>query len=112
MKNEKRSNENELEKDCFNVSCCPTESVVGKTSQCCESIGRDWDCRSKMAECMKKCRWFPLIPVVIGVLFMLLGVYLDVEVTRVLWMIFAGLITFMGILGLGMMRAMKKACSG
>ena len=66
------------------------------------------DCSSMMRECMKGCRWFPLIPVILGILFLLLGYYLDAEITRILWMIAAGFLILMGTFCLLMMSKMIR----
>ena len=78
----------------------------------CEGMSESSDCGSKMAECMKKCKWFPLIPVIFGVVLLLLGYYLDAETTRILWMIAAGFVIFLGIFGLVMIGRMKGMCCG
>jgi hypothetical protein len=59
---------------------------------------------------MGKCRWFPLVPVVFGVILLLLGYYLDAEITRVLWMAVAGLTVLLGTFGFIMMSRIKAAC--
>ncbi len=99
---EKTSNENK---------CCGTvedkQEMTEMMDKCCEGMSDTDDCGSKMAECMKKCRWFPLIPVVFGVVLLLLGYYLDAEITRVLWMIAAGFVILLGTFGLVMVSRMK-----
>jgi hypothetical protein len=65
------------------------------------------DCSSKMGECMKKCRWFPLVPVILGAALLLLGYYLDAEITRILWMIVAGLVILMGTVGFVMISKIR-----
>jgi hypothetical protein len=80
--------------------------------KCCESAGETSDCRSMMSGCMKKCRWFPLFPVVIGILFLLLGYYLNAEITRILSMVAAGFVIFVGTFGFLMMSRMKRICCG
>lgn len=50
-----------------------------------------------MRECMKACRWCSFMPVFFGVILFLLGYFLDAEVVRILWLIFAGFIVLMGI---------------
>lgn len=56
--------------------------------------------------------WFPLAPIVIGLILFALGWYVNPEVTRVLWIIASGLIISMGammwIMGTLMFRAWKK----
>jgi hypothetical protein len=63
-----------------------------------------------MAGCMKMCRWFPLVPVILGITLLLLGYYLDASITRVLWMFAAGFIALLGFLGLILAEKMKKMC--
>jgi hypothetical protein len=104
---EKRSNKN---------GCCGTEAdshqVAEMMAKCCEGMSGPGDCGSMMAECMKKCRWFPLIPVVLGALLFLLGYYLNAETTRILWMIVSGLVIIFGTFGFVMISGMKKTCCG
>ncbi len=104
---EKTSNENK---------CCGTvedkQKMAEMMDKCCEGMSGTDDCGSKMAECMKKCRWFPLIPVVFGVVLLLLGYYLDAEITRVLWMITAGFVILLGTFGLVMVSRMKGIYCG
>jgi hypothetical protein len=80
------------------------------TAECCEGVNRPGDCGNMMAECMKKCRWFPLTAVIIGVSLLLLGYYLDAEVTRILWMIATGLVVLTGTLGVLMISISKRMC--
>ncbi|MHC4656452.1 MAG: hypothetical protein ACYS91_15775 [Planctomycetota bacterium] len=101
---EKRSDEGKYEE-----KCCESTGD-SKMAECCESMGGDGDCRSRMGECMMECRWFPLIPVVLGILLLLLGYYLNTEITRILWMIAAGFVILMGTFGLLMMSKMKTIC--
>ena len=61
-----------------------------------------------MQECMKGCRWCPLIPVILGIVFFLLGYYFNAEIIRVLWMIGSGIMIFMGLLCLIMMNIMMR----
>lgn len=78
--------------------------------KCCEGMSGKNDCRSMMAECMKKCRWFPLMPVIFGIVLLLLGNYLDAEIIRILWMIAAGLLILLGTFGFVMMSLSKRMC--
>jgi hypothetical protein len=107
---EKRNDEKKFAERCCDTSCC---EGLGKSkmAECCESAGGD-DYHSKMGDCMKGCRWFPLVPVVFGVILLLLGYYLDAEITRVLWMAVAGLTVLLGTFGLIMMSRIKGACCG
>lgn len=106
--NENRTNDNETENKNPDISCCGVQGFAGMAGQCCVSAGEGVDCRSMMAECMKGCRWFPLIPVVLGILLLLLGYYLDAEVTRILWMGAAGFLILMGTFALLMMSRMTR----
>jgi len=91
---EKTSNENK---------CCGTvedkQKMAEMMDKCCEGMSGTDDCSSMMSKCMKKCRWFPLIIVIVGIFLLLLGYYLDAKVIRILWMILSGLIILMGVLG-------------
>ena len=84
---EKTSNDNKF---------CGTEedkwNMAEMMEKCCEGMSGTDDCSSMMSECMKGCRWFPLMPLIVGIVFFMLGYYLDAEITRILWMIFAGLL--------------------
>jgi hypothetical protein len=76
--------------------------------KCCEGMSGSGDCGSMMAECMKKCRWFPLILLIVGIFLFLLAYYLDAEITRILWMAVAGLIILLGTFGLIMTSIISK----
>ncbi len=91
------------------AECCEGKDGV---TDCCESMSETDKCNSMMAECMKKCRWFPLVLVIFGVVFLLLGYYLDAEVTRTLWMILSALIIIVGTAGLVMMKICCKTTGG
>ena len=93
--------------------CCDTSGWNGQgmleaMAECCGDIRGKGESRSMMSGCMKMCRWFPLIPVILGILFLLLGYYLDAEVTRILWMLAAGFLILMGTFCLLMMNLSKK----
>ncbi len=109
---EKRNNENKFAENCCDTSCCGGQSTSEAMAECCEGMSGPGDCRSMMAECMKKCRWFPLIPMIIGVTFLLLGYYLNAEVTRILWIIAAGLVVLAGTFGFIMMSIGGRICCG
>ncbi len=104
---EKISNEKKFQGG-LNMSCCGTQGSQEAIPDCCKSIGGDDNCRSMMNQCMKGCRWFPFVPLVLGIAFLTLGYFLNPEITRILWMIAAGFVILMGILGLIMMSNMKK----
>ncbi|MFC1794673.1 hypothetical protein ACFL3Q_13915 [Planctomycetota bacterium] len=103
-----RNNENKFAEQCCDTSCWGGQGMPEMMTKCCEGMSGPGDSRSMMAGCMKMCRWFPLIPVILGIAFLLLGYYLDASITRVLWMLFAGFVALMGIFGLIMMGRMKK----
>ncbi|MHC4328902.1 MAG: hypothetical protein ACYSWW_12380 [Planctomycetota bacterium] len=104
---EERKNENEFAAKCCHTSCCvdPSDTEI---AECGQTAGGGGGCHSMMG----KCRWFPLIPVVLGVVLLLLGYCLDAEITRVLWMAVAGLTVLLGTFGLIMMGRIKGACCG
>jgi hypothetical protein len=113
MDNEKKqSSEKKPAGGWWDTGYCGPQGRFGAFQGCCEGASEAPDCRSMMAMCMKACRWLPLIPVTIGVLFLLLGFYFDAEVTRGLWMIFGASLTSMGILGLIMAGMMRNMCRG
>ena len=103
--NESKFTERSGEKRCFDGKGM-FEAMAG----CCGGMSGPGDGRAMMAECMRKCRWFLLIPVIIGVLLLLLGYVLDAEVTRVLWMTAAGLVILMGAFGFLIMSLGKRPC--
>ena len=49
----------------------------------------------------------PFVPVILGIVLLLLGYYLDAEVIRILWIVVAGLIILLGTFGLVMISRMK-----
>ena len=105
---EKRNDENKFAEKYCDTSCCGGQGMSEAMAECCEGMSGPGDCSSMMAECMKKCRWFPLIPVIFGIVLLLLGYYLDAEITRILWMIAAGLLILMGTFCLLMMSKMIR----
>jgi hypothetical protein len=97
--------------------CCDTSGWNGRSmyeamAGCCEGMRGSGGSGSIMAGCMKMCGLFPLIPVILGVLLLLLGYYLDAEITRILWMVAAGFLILMGTFCLLMMSKMIKICRG
>lgn len=101
---ETKYNNNESGTKSPDFSCCGGKSI----RDCCESMGRGIDCRYMVGECMKGFRWFPLIPVILGILLLLLGYYLDAGITRILWMAAAGFLILMGTFALLMMSRMTR----
>lgn len=113
MDNEKKqSNEQKSTESWWGTTCCGSQGSSEAFQSCCEEVRGAPDCRSMMDKCVKGCRWLPLVPVTIGVLFLLLGYCIDAEVIRVLWMILAGLTILVGAFVLLMMRLMIRACTG
>jgi len=107
---EKRNNENKFAEKCCDTSRWAGPGMPKAMAGCCGGMSGPGDSRSMMAGCMKMCRWFPLVPVILGVILLLLGYYLNAEVTRILWMIAAGLVILMGIFGFLMMGLSKRMC--
>lgn len=105
---EKRSDNGRFEGKCFDTSCFGGQGFADTAGQCCTSAGGGFDCRTMMAECMKGCRWFPLIPVVLGISLLSLGYYLDAEITRILWMAAAGFLIVMGTFAFLMMSKINR----
>jgi hypothetical protein len=105
---EKRSDKGRFERKFFETSCLGGQGFAETAGQCCTNAGGGFDCRSMMRECMRGCRWLPLVPVVLGILLLLLGYYLDAEITRILWMGAAGFVILMGTFCLLMMSRMNK----
>ncbi|MHC4639362.1 MAG: hypothetical protein ACYTBV_17945, partial [Planctomycetota bacterium] len=69
---EKRNDEKDF-KGWQNMACCGIEGGRETMSDCCKSVGEDDSCRSMMNKCMKGCRWFPFVPVVLGIALLMLG---------------------------------------
>jgi len=109
---EKINNENKSAEKCCDTSGWNGPGMFEAMSGCCGGMKRSGDSRSMMAGCMKMCRWFPLLPVILGILFLLLGYYLDAEITRILWMLAAGFSILMGTFYLLMMSKMIRICRG
>ena len=91
-----------------NISCCGTQDNDTPTPDCCQGIKEEDRCFPLMKKCMNGCRWFPLIPVVLGITFLLLGTFLNPEIIRIGWMIAAGFMILMGVLCLVMIRKIKQ----
>jgi len=105
---ETKNKENRFTEQPTETPCCGGQGMSDFFSQCCDGMKGPRDCRSMMAECMKKCRWFLLIPVLFGALFLLLGYVLDAEATRTLWIAVAGFVIVMGAFGFLMMSLCRK----
>ena len=107
--NEKTNDRRESAERLVNMFCCGTRGRK-EMPDCCKSMWESDDCRSMMGKGMNVCRWFPLIPVIIGIALFLLGYYVNAEVTRVMLMLLAGSLALLGVLGLIMAGWMKKMC--
>ena len=111
MANEEQiNNENKSSEKCRDTSFWGRPGMFEAMAGCCGGVSKSGDCRSMMTACMKMCRWFPLVPVIFGIAFLLLGYYLDASIIRVLWMLFAGFVVVMGTFGLILMGRMRKMC--
>jgi len=88
--------------DEFHTSCSAADrgkyysSDPDTKSGCCDAGNRE----KFMPACMKKCKYFVMIPVVLGIILLLLGIFLSPSVIVALWIIGASLILGMGVLGL------------
>ncbi len=67
--------------------------------------------KEMMKHCMEKCRWCPLISLTLGIIAFALGYYLDAEIVRIIWLVFAGLGILMGLMAFTMMNMMMKTTS-
>ena len=109
---EKRKDEKKTVATWPNIFCCGTGEGPWEMPGCCESMSETGDFSSMMNRCMKMCRWFLLVLVILGITLLLLGYYLDASIIRVLWMFFAGFIALMGTLGLILGGRMMRTCCG
>ena len=86
----------------------PPEVDSGGTADCCAGVSAMCDCSSMMGRCPAMCRWFPLLPLILGIVLLGLGYYLDASITRFLWMFAAGFMALMGAAGLILAGGMRK----
>ena len=113
METRERTNEKKRVSQIWpDVSRSTSDADPWSMAGCCKSFFETHDCSSMMANCATMCRWFPLLPVILGITLLLLGYYLDPSITRVLWMSAAGFVALMGVLGLILAGRMKKMCRG
>ena len=112
METKEKNNEKKTTETRPNMSCCGTDTNSWNMPNCCNGMSDTGDFSSMTNRCMTMCRWFPLVPVIFGITFLLLGYYLDASTTKVLWMFIAGFIVLLGILGLILAGRMKKMCRG
>lgn len=64
------------------------------------------DMKEIMKGCLQRCRWCPLLPILLGTIAFLLGYFLDAAIVRIIWLILSGAMVVMGLLCLLVMRAM------
>ena len=107
---EKQNDEKKFDGGSWDTSCFGRWNMPEAMAKCCEGMKGPGDSRSMMAGCMKMCSGFPLIGIVFGITFLLLGYYLDAEVVRAMWMIFSGCVVILAIFGLIFMKSMRKIC--
>ncbi len=62
-----------------------------------------------MKHCMRRFRWFPYMPLTIGVVLLLLGIILSAEAVKALWLIFASIPIVIGVFMYIVMNAAAKA---
>lgn len=98
MSTDEGRKEDKAQPGCCGMSCCIPRGDRGS--------GERTDMRDMMASCATHCRWFPLVPVVLGALFLLLGFCLAPEVIRGLWIVTAAVTIATGLLGLVIMGRM------
>lgn len=91
---------------------CGSDAETGWMAHWCGGVRARGNGRSMMGRCAAMCRWFPLLPLILGIALLLMGYYLDASVTRVLWMFMAGSVALMGLFGLIVAGRMKKMCCG
>ena len=70
------------------------ESMAGMMAKCCQG--------------MESCRWFPLCPIIVGVILFLLGYLLNADLVRLLWLVVSGAIVLMGLVGVMMVSVMFR----
>ncbi|MFC1765272.1 hypothetical protein ACFL6U_24770 [Planctomycetota bacterium] len=87
-------------------------------ANCCQGFGStdsdihsDTDMQQAMAKCFSCCRYFILVPIILGITFLLFGYYLSPDVIRALWMIGAGMAVGMGLFGALAMRRFATGSS-
>jgi len=78
---------------------------------CCgskETSNSNTSVEDKKCACMSACRWFPLVPVVLGILTITAGYFLSPSTIRIIWLAFSGTLVAFGLLALTMMRTMTR----
>ncbi|MHC4435148.1 MAG: hypothetical protein ACYTBS_25215 [Planctomycetota bacterium] len=109
---ERTNDEKKASQTWADMSCCKSNADPWPMASCCKSFFETHDCSSMMDRCVTMCRWFPLLPLILGIALLLLGYYLDASITRILWMFVAGFVALMGTFGLILAGRMKKMCRG
>jgi hypothetical protein len=92
-------------KEAFGGCCHSTPNQEGKCAD-----GADESAMSCKTAMMDKCKHFALVPLVLGVVLLLFGLFLSPAVIVALWMIAASLILIIGVLGLVMTRNLTGGC--
>ena len=108
MKSQKNNGEKRVVGCGPELCCCDGQDSPGVISDCCQDTGQEQNCCAGMGQGMRKCRWFLLAPVILGVLRLLMGYYLDARVTRMLWMVTSALVILLGILAFGMVSSFSR----
>jgi hypothetical protein len=109
---ETRNDEKTAKENWPDMPCCASDGNAGEMAGGCKSFFETCDCSAMMGEWATTCRWFPLLPAILGIALLLLGYYLDPTITRVLWMLAAGFVALLGILGLILAGSTKNMCCG
>jgi len=101
METEERTNEEKKASGAWpGMFWCGSEAERGQPADGYKGVWAKCDCSSMMGRCAAMCRWFPLVPVILGIACLVLGYYLDASITRILWMFVAGSFVLLGTLGL------------
>ncbi len=66
------------------------------------------DKEPKMMGIMKGCRWCVLVPIILGIFFILVCSFLTTEIVWGLWLVIFGFIALMGIFGIIIMSAITR----
>jgi hypothetical protein len=82
--------------DCFGGNCYRIRETTDSNSS---------DNPKKYA-CMSACRWFPLVPVALGVVAVTAGYVLSPSAIKMIWLAFSMAIVGFGLFALVMMRTM------
>ena len=110
MHTNEKTNDKRESAETFAGGFCRGMQAWMKMPDCCAGMPATEDCRSMMSKGMKVCRWFPLIPIIVGIGLFVLGYYLNTEIARVLCMVAGGFLALFGLMGLIMAGRMRKMC--